>query len=161
MPTIDRQSSGEVLATVSPHDLVMGFYEVISGASDAERVWHLFRKLFDPAARFYVSITTPDGVERTGHWTLEDFIEQHRDEYDTRGYWRSSLGYQEFVFGNVAHVLSVCQLRVGSPDAPPILRGIDSVQLVRLDGRWQITSMAFQAELPDLPIPTDFIAHAD
>lgn len=147
----------DTLLTVEPHELVSAFYEVISGASEEERHWHIFHRILDPKCTFFAALTTPDGEALTGEWSADEFQRQHQDEYADKGYWRRCAGYQEFVFGSIAHVLSACELHVGTREGPPVIRGIDSVQLVMGENGWHITSVAFQAERPDLLIPPTFL----
>ena len=150
-------SPGNTLNSVDPHELVYAFYEVISGASDEGRHWPIFHRIMDPKCTFFAARTTAEGQMMTGQWTADEFQRQHQDEYADRGYWRTCAGYQEFVFGGIANVISACELRVGTRESPPVLRGIDSVQLARGDTGWHILSVAFQAELPDLTIPSNFL----
>jgi hypothetical protein len=132
---------------------------IISGPSDGERHWPLFHRILDPKCSFFAAFATAEGETLTGQWTADEFQRQHRDEYADRGYWRRCAGYQEFLFGDIAHVLSACELRVGSRETPPVLRGIDSVQLTMGERGWHILCVAFQAELPDLLIPPVFLDH--
>ncbi len=147
----------DTLLTVEPHELVYAFYEVISGASDEGRHWPIFHRILDPKCSFFAALTTADGKTMSGQWTADEFQRQHQDEYADKGYWRRCAGYQEFVFGDIAHVLSACELRVGSRESTPVLRGMDSVQLIMGESGWHILSVAFQAERPDLLIPPNFL----
>ncbi len=59
-------------------------------------------------------------------------------------------------FGNVAHVFSTYESRVGSPDGDPVAAGINSVQLVRSNGRWWIAGIAWDVETATNPIPEGY-----
>lgn len=44
---------------------------------------------------------------------------------------------------------------MGAEDAEPAARGVNSFQLIRFGGRWWITSVVWDVETDDRPIPGD------
>lgn len=60
-------------------------------------------------------------------------------------------------FAAVARVFSTCESPVGSRDADPVMRGVNSVQLVRARGRWWIAQIAWDVEGPGRSIPADHL----
>lgn len=73
--------------------------------------------------------------------------------YRERGFWEREVWHRTERFGNVTHVFSAYESRLGSPDSAPVGRGINSVQLARSQGRWWIASIAWDVETPANPIP--------
>lgn len=147
-------------AVESPGDLVATLYDVISGPADAERDWNRFRSLFLPGARLTIARwQTPDGVtEELRSADVEGFIRVAGASYRQDGFWEREIWSRTERFGNVAHVFSTYESRVGSEDADPVQRGINSFQLLREGGRWWVASIAWDVEVPGNPLPTEYLA---
>lgn len=144
---------------VSPEALVATLYEVISGPADEERDWDRLRSLFLPEARLTIARwQTADGpVEQVRSAEVEGFIAAAGASYRQDGFWEREIWSRTEQFGNVAHVFSTYASRVGSEASEPVQRGINSFQLVRTDGRWWITSIAWDVEGPGNPIPETYL----
>lgn len=145
----------------SPSALVEALYDVISGPAEEERDWDRLRSLFWPGARVRIPRPPAEGGEGIGEWDVEGFIEQGRSVFAESGFWEREIWNRTERFGNIAHVLSTYESRVGSEDSEPAGRGINSIQLLRDDGRWWIAAIAFDVELPDNPIPDRYAGEAD
>lgn len=141
----------------SPATLVAALYDVISGPADQPRDWERFRSLFQPGARILAYTTLPDGTPQEGAWSVPAYVEGAADFYARDGFWERELWARTDRFGTIAHVLSTYESRLGSLDAEPVGRGINSIQMVRHDGRWWIASIAFDLEGPDRPIPGEYL----
>ena len=59
-------------------------------------------------------------------------------------------------FGNIAHVWSTYESR-RTPEGPVIARGINSIELFWDGKRWWIANAIWQTELPNSPIPKEFL----
>jgi hypothetical protein len=130
----------------TPHEVVLLLYDLISGPADQERDWAAVQELFHSEALLRSELILPDGTRQSGRWTPAEFAAEGAEEYRKDGFWEREVAARVEEFGNVAHVWSTYESRVGSPDSPPTIRGINSVQLLRQDGRWRITSLLFQIE---------------
>ncbi len=154
--------SDPVAGLDSPEAVVTALYDVLSGPAEEERPrdWTRFRRLVLPEAHFLIA-RWPDGdgtpVDDLRKWDVDGFIEDARRFYRTDGFWEREIRGQTVRFGNVAHRVSSYESRVGSPDAEPVGRGVNSFQLVRFDGRWWIASIIWDVESPDTPIPDDLL----
>ncbi|HEY8469527.1 MAG TPA: hypothetical protein VIL18_07785 [Longimicrobiales bacterium] len=146
----------------SPEAIVTAVYAAISGPAEREqpRDWDRFRTLFLPGARF---LLTRWGDRRAGQqedvlrqWDLERFIAVARMFYRESAFWEREIWHRTERFGNVAHVFSTYESRVGSPDSEPVGRGINSFQLVRTAGRWWIANVAWDVEVEGNPIPEEY-----
>lgn len=145
----------------TPEGVVEALYEVISGPADARRDWDRFRRLFQQGARVLAFTTLPDGTPQEGVWTVDEYAEAAAAEfYAEDGFWEEELWARVDRLGNVAHVLSTYESRVGSDDAEPVGRGVNSIQMVHHDGRWWISGIAFELERPDRPIPERYLGEA-
>jgi len=58
--------------------------------------------------------------------------------------------------GRLAHAYVVYEVRLRPEDEQPLQKGVDSLQLVRSEGRWWIASIANDIETPDNMIPERF-----
>ena len=59
-------------------------------------------------------------------------------------------------YGNIAHAWSTYEARKVA-EAPPYVRGIYSVQLLKDGDRWWIVNMYWDFERPDTPIPDRYL----
>ncbi len=142
----------------SPESLIEAVYDVISGPAEAERPrnWDRLRALFLPDARFVLARwLTPDGDERDElrAWDVDGFIEAARGFYAESAFYEREVWHRVDRFGNVAHVFSAYESRVGSADGDPVSRGVNSVQGVRHGGRWWIAHLVWDVETPANPLP--------
>ena len=144
----------------SPEAVVQALYDVISGHAGEERDWDRLRSLFDPRVRFLIGrwLADPETPRQAVfEWDLESFIAEGRDYWLQHGFWEAEVASKIQRFGNIAHVLSSYVSHIGTPDSEPIGRGVNSVQLVRYASRWFITSIVWDVESVDLPIPQDLV----
>lgn len=141
----------------SPDGVVDALYDVISGPAGERRDWDRFRDLFLSGARIATFTTLPDGTPQEGVWTLDEYIPAAAEFYAEAGFWEKELWSRTDRFGNVAHVLSTYESRVGSAGAEPVGRGLNSLQMVRRDGRWWIAGLAFELEGPGRPLPERYL----
>jgi hypothetical protein len=146
----------------TPEAVVHALYDVLSGPAEEkiERDWDRFRRLVLPDATFLIA-RWPDSdgnpVEDLRAWSVEDFIRDARRFYRTDGFWEREIRGHTVRFGNVAHRVSSYESRVGSPDSPPVGRGVNSFQLVRSGDRWWIASIVWDVESAEHPIPDDLL----
>ncbi len=64
------------------------------------------------------------------------------------------------VFGNIAHVFSTYEARFDADSKEPFSVGINTIQLVRTGAsgneQWLVSSMAWNDETPERPIPAQY-----
>lgn len=141
----------------TPEAIVTALYDVISGPGTEARDWDRFRSLFLPGARLVYAQITPAGEERLHPMTVEDFVRIVTPVYATGGgFWERDAGHRIGRFGNVAQVFTACETRRTAPDGPVAARGVNSVQLVRHQGRWWVASLIWDTERPGNPMPPEF-----
>lgn len=141
----------------APEWPVLRLYELISGPSDYERPWDEFFSLFLPGARIRMEIRKEDGSVRACDWSPEEFAREAAEHYSRAGFWEREVARRTDTFGNIAHVFSTYESRVGDEKGPPSARGINSVQLLKRDGRWSIAGIVFHIEQPGTPIPGEYL----
>ncbi len=164
-PAIGQQApatrpAGEAIAdprdVESPDSIMTAYYDSISGTRGQARNWERFRSLFLPEAR----MITPRPL---GNDTLPvviapaHFVAQNRAYFESGGYLETEVHRKVDVFGNIAQIFSTYESR-RDPAEDAYSRGINSVQLVRSQGRWWIATVLWEHERPDVaPIPPDYL----
>jgi hypothetical protein len=125
-------------------------YAVISGPAGQKRDFDKMRALFAPGA--LLRVITPKGI-RGG--TLEDYIAKSGPILEKEGFTEHELGRRTEVYGNLATVWSSYDGRTQSGSFHE--RGINSFQLVKVDGRWLVASILWQEEGTRFPLPADML----
>jgi hypothetical protein len=123
-------------------------YAVISGPVGKPRDWARMRTLFTPEARL-----TAIGSKGPVGGTVEDYIAKSGSFLTSTGFTERELARRVELFGNLAHVWSSYE-GLGTKVR---VRGINSFQLVKVDGRWLVQSILWQAENAATPLPTDML----
>ena len=127
---------------------IRGTYAVISGPPGQKRDFDRMRALFAPGA--LLRVITPKGI-RGG--SLDDYIAKSGPILEKEGFTETELGRRTQVYGNLATVWSSYDGRTASGSFHE--RGINSFQLVRVDGKWLVASILWQEETPAFPLPVD------
>ena len=145
----------------SPEALVRATYDAISRAPGAPFQWERFRSLFLPEARL-IPNTEQTGGRFTVH-TVESFITWIDDGWkrvigtpQDRGFAESHVAGVSEQFGDVAHMFSTYEKHIWG-DRNVVGRGINSIQLVRKDGRWWISSIAWDEEPAGGQVPAKYL----
>jgi hypothetical protein len=130
---------------------ISGVYDVISGPAGRKRDFDRMRSLFAPGAT--LKAIGPKGL-RGG--TLEDYISRNRDVLEREGFTERELGRRVEIWGDLATAWSAYDGRTANGGFHE--RGINSFQLVKIDGKWLVASILWQEETPDHPLPGDIVA---
>lgn len=115
--------------------------------------WDAVRALFLPEA----VIVLRDTRETTAVFSLPGFIEDFKT-FDDRarvadnGFTERIVRLRSVQFGDIASVLVLYEAAVTASPRPP-QQGVDSIQLVRRQGRWQIASIVNELPRTGEPIP--------
>jgi len=125
-------------------------YAVISGPAGQKRDFDKMRSLFAPGAQ--LRVITPKGI-RGG--TLDDYIAKSGPILEKEGFTEHELGRRTEVYGNLATVWSSYDGRTQSGSFHE--RGINSFQLVKVDGKWLVASILWQEEGKQFPLPKDML----
>ena len=129
---------------------IRGVYEVISGPPGQKRDFDRMRSLFAPGAT--LKAIGPKGLHGG---TLEDYISRNKDVLEKEGFTERELGRRTEVWGGLATAWSSYDGRTASGSFHE--RGINSFQLVKIDGKWLVASILWQEETPDNPLPANLI----
>jgi hypothetical protein len=83
---------------------------------------------------------------------IEGYIASRSPMFEKDSFFEKEVARQEFVFGNIAHVLSSYELS-RAPGEKPFIRGVNSIQLFHDGDRWWVLSIAWDNERPGNPFP--------
>jgi hypothetical protein len=134
--------------------ILTALYGVISGAA-GERDWNRFRSLFLPGATLTSAGKDRDGNIRLRPRSVEQYVNGAGGYFAQHGFFESSLVSRIQTFGNIAHVFCSYESRNAAGDAP-FARGINSFELAYDGKRWWISSILWDEERPDNPLPKEF-----
>lgn len=157
LPTVPQPKDADV---ASPQAAVEAVYASISGPAEKEeaRDWDRLRALFLPDARFVlVRWQNPEKGSETvlRQWDVEGFIEAAKGFYEDSSFYEKEIASHIDRFGNIAHVFSTYESKI-EEDGDPVSRGINSIQLVKMEGRWWIAHLVWDVETAANPIPDDY-----
>jgi hypothetical protein len=129
---------------------ITGVYKVISGPAGQKRDFDRMRSLF--AAGATMKAIGPKGL-RGG--TLEDYINRNREALERDGFTEQELGRRVELWGGLAIAWSAYDGRTANGSFHE--RGINSFQLVKVDGKWLVASILWQGETREHPLPADLV----
>ena len=127
---------------------IRGVYDVISGPPGQKRDFDKMRSLFVPGAT--LKAIRPKGV-RGG--SLDDYITRNAAILEKEGFTERELGRRVELWGNLATAWSSYDGRTANGSFHE--RGINSIQLVKTDGKWLVASILWQEETPENPLPSE------
>jgi hypothetical protein len=125
---------------------IRGVYEVISGPPGQKRDFDRMRSLFAPGAT--MKAIGPKGLHGG---SVEDYIARDKDILERDGFTERELGRRLQVWGGLATAWSSYDGRTANGSFHE--RGINSFELVKIDGKWLIASILWQEATPDNPLP--------
>lgn len=129
---------------------IRGVYEVISGPPGQKREFDRMRSLFAPGAT--LKAIGPRGL-RGG--SLEDYISRNKNVLEREGFTERELGRRLEIWGGLATAWSAYDGRTANGSFHE--RGINSFQLVKIDGKWLIASILWEEATPNNPLPADLV----
>ena len=157
-PAVAAAPAANPSDVATPEAVVTALYDVISGPASQQRDWDRFRSLFIADARLAFVQPLRSGEERLYAMNVEEFIRNAGPGYQTgAGFWEREIGSRIDRFGAIAHVFTAYETRRTGADGPVAARGINSVQMLRHQGRWWITHLVFDSETAANAIPQEYL----
>ena len=90
--------------------------------------------------------------------SIDEWIEDAENYSSRKRFLRIEIMRKMNRFGNMVQAFSTYEAR-NSMDGDPIARGINSIQLLKKDGRWWIVTVMWDNESKDNPIPEEFLPY--
>ena len=144
--------------------LMAALYDVISGPAGKPRDWDRFRSLFAPDGRLGIVRVDHPAVDgqpaKPGDvyfLTPDMYVERDAPFFAKEGFFEHGIANRVEQFGNLVSVWSTYESRHAPEDAKPFARGINSIQLVKAQGRWWIASILWEDEREGLALPEKYL----
>jgi len=141
----------------SPDAIIKAMYATISGPA-GKRNWYRERSLYIEGARL---IPIGKRVHKDADFqmmSIDEWIDDAENYLAENDFYESEIMRQFFRFGNIVQAFSTYEAR-NNPEEAPIARGINSIQLLKKDGRWWIVTVMWDNESKDNPIPEEFLPY--
>lgn len=149
IPQILSAQQSEVDAVVSE------LYESISFNENKEPNYEKFQSLFIDGARL-ISVRDTTSATLTPA-DYESIMNKRRSSGAMIAFEEKELHRETDKYGNILHVFSTYQIRTKTPEGEESARGINSIQLMKKDGQWKVTSLIWYEEDQAHPIPSQYL----
>ena len=136
--------------------IIAALYDVISGPP-GPRDWDRMKSLMTPSARLSPLVVDDAGTTLIMSWTPDEYVDVAGGWLETNGFFEVEVARTSERYGNLVHAFSTYESFTTLEDEAPFMRGINSIQVMRAEGRWWIHSIAWQSETPTLPIPEVYL----
>jgi hypothetical protein len=144
--------------------LVSALYGVISGPAGEPRKWNRFRSLFLPDGRLGVVRAAmqatngkPGSAGDVMLFSPDTYAERDAPYFAKNSFFERSISNRVETFGDLTNVWSTYESRHEMKDAKPFTRGINSLQLVKAQGRYWIASIVWEDEHDGLTLPQKYL----
>ena len=143
-------------ALATPEGLVHELYRMVCVPVGGDTDWEQVRALFLPEA---VIVMRPSRKEGLSTFTLQGWIDDfvafnQKAKSSERGFEEKIVRMSPVVFRDVAHVFVLYEARM-LDWTRPAQQGVDSIELVRKDGRWWVAAITNDIPDADNPIPAE------
>jgi hypothetical protein len=138
----------------SPDGVVNELYRLICVPKGGpEPDWEKVRTLFIPEAVIILRVSKEGFSTFTVQGWIDDFIAYNtKAKSSERGFEEKIVRMSPTVFRDIAHVLVLYEARM-LDWTKPAQPGVDSVELVRKDGRWWIAAITNDIPNEENPVP--------
>ncbi len=154
---LSTQAQDPVAEEVKSLDGIMAaLYDAISGPAGQERDWQRMRTIFKKDAKFGVVRRNREGKESYTSFGIEDYIKRSGPYMLKNGFFEKEIGRVVEEYSTMIHVFSAYQTKMKA-DGEIMARGINSIQLVKEAGRYWITSIQWNQETQENPIPAKYL----
>lgn len=138
--------------------IVAAVYDVISGPAGQKRDWDRMRSLFAPSAQMSAVVRRAGADSATRVvMSVEDYIKNSGPVLESRGFFEKEIARRIETFGGITHAWSTYEARAKADDAKPMMRGINSIQLMNDGKRWWVVSILWQQESDANPLPEKYL----
>ncbi|MFI9503753.1 hypothetical protein [Nocardia sp. NPDC052566] len=144
--------------TVSVDAIIDALYDVISGPP-GDRDFDRMRALFLPGARLIPSAPLTEHHPGGQPLDCDAFIAEIRPLLQVQSFYEAEIARRTERFGAVVHAMSTYESRL-TPDGAPVIRGVNSIQLLHKDGRWWVVTILWDEESEQQPIPARYLPPA-
>lgn len=143
------------------NSILIALYDVISGEPGEARDWNRFYNLFTEDAKLIATSTNKSRSKKGyDYYSSKSYQENFVASRSNMGFYEVELNRVVEQFGAIAHVWSTYETREFK-DGPPTNRGINSIQLLNMDGRWYVMNIYWSSENDGFTLPPAYIIRRD
>jgi hypothetical protein len=135
--------------------IINAMYVLISG-SKGGRDWDRIRSLHLPGSHLIPTGKRVNGEEGLRVLDIEGWIDGARPLFAENDFYEVEIARKVDRFGNIAQAFSTYECR-WEEHGPAFMRGINSIQLLKKDGRWWIVSVFWDNEGEENHIPKQYL----
>lgn len=150
------RSTADKTQYASIDEVLTDLYQSISFEKPDELDWELFRDLFAPEAKLI-----PVQASNMVIWTVEDYITRFKKQVNAgqlKRFMETEIGRTVDRFGDLVQVFSAYKTEFSTDEQENgQSRGINSIQMIKNQGRWWITSIIWENESASNRIPDKYL----
>lgn len=157
-PALHAQVAAQTTSSACPttktlDDFIYALDDAVSGPADKDRT--CLRQLLTADARLTPLAKAADGTLAPKPLTVDDWIDRVRKR-GHEAFYEVQIKYSSETFGSIAHLWSTYEIRP-TPTGASEMRGINSIQAVKLNGEWKVAYILWQVESADEPLPKKYL----
>jgi hypothetical protein len=159
-PMSARAQTPTVTPAVAPaydtaEDVVRELYRLVTVEKGQVTDWEQVRNLFIPEAVIVLRVSKDASQVFDVQGWIDDFVAfNEKARVKERGFSEKIMVLKPRVFRDIANVFVLYEAAITDSDRPPT-RGVDSIELIRKNGRWWIAAITNDLPNADNPIPTE------
>jgi len=142
------------------NSILIALYEVISGEPGEPRDWDRFLNLFTDDAKLIPTGAARNEGRGYDYWSPQMYRDSFVANRSNIGFYEVELNRVVEEFGAIAHVWSTYETREFK-DGPQTNRGINSIQLLKMNDRWYVMNIYWSAENDGFTLPPAYIIRRD
>jgi len=139
----------------TPEGVVNELYRLVCVDVGQETDWEQVRKLYLPQAVIVLRVSKDASQVFDVQGWIDDFKAwDEKARVKERGFYEKIITMKPRVFRDIANVFVLYEAAILDSDKP-VTRGIDSIELVKKDGRWWIASITNDIVNAENPAPPE------
>jgi hypothetical protein len=135
--------------------IVTAMYDSISGPK-GDRDWDRIRSLHLPGSHLIPTGVRANGENGLRVLDIEGWIDGALPLFEENDFYEVEVARHTDRFGNIAQAFSTYECR-WEENGPAFMRGVNSIQLLKKDGRWWVVCVFWDNETEDNLIPEKFL----
>ena len=139
---------------------ILELYGVISGPAGQKRDWEKFKTMFASGAQMGIVFINKEGIATYKRITPDEYIASSGKYVEENGFFENEISRRTERFGQLVNVWSTYEARNKATDPKPAMRGINSIQFVKIGDQYRIASLIWQQETENLPLPAIYLPSA-
>ncbi len=135
--------------------IINQFYDSISFRKDEKPELEKLKSLFIPDGKLINNNPDEPVVMTVDQFT--EMLEAQISRGTLKTFYKHEISHKTEVFGKIAQRFSTYKAILDHSDAKPLATGVSSIQLVKVQGHWLITSMTWNDQSDSLKIPPQYL----